>query len=92
MFQTQVTQLAYQGLLLILLLSAPPILISMFFGLMVAIFQAATQIQEQTLSFTIKLVAVTLTLMFMGAWLGQQILGFATNIFIHFPQWSLSSP
>lgn len=92
MFQTQVTQLAYQGLLLILLLSAPPILISMVFGLMVAIFQAATQIQEQTLSFTIKLVAVTLTLMFMGAWLGQQILGFATNIFVNFPHWSLSSP
>lgn len=92
MFQTQVTQLAYQGLLLILLLSAPPILISMTFGLLVAIFQAATQIQEQTLSFTVKLVAVTLTLMFMGAWLGQQILGFAMNIFIHFPQWSLMSP
>lgn len=92
MFQTQVTQLAYQGLLLILLLSAPPVLISMFFGLIVAIFQAATQIQEQTLSFTIKLVAVTLTLMFMGAWLGQQILSFASNIFLHFPQWSLSSP
>lgn len=92
MFQTQVTQLAYQGLLLILILSAPPILISMIFGLIVAIFQAATQIQEQTLSFTIKLVAVTLTLMLMGGWLGQQILSFATNIFTHFPEWSLSSP
>lgn len=92
MFQTQVTQLAYQALLLILLLSAPPILISMIFGLIVAIFQAATQIQEQTLSFTIKLVAVTLTLMMMGGWLGGQIIGFATNIFIHFPEWSLSSP
>lgn len=92
MFQSQVTQLAYQALLLILLLSAPPILISMFFGLIVAIFQAATQIQEQTLSFTIKLVAVTLTLMIMGGWLGQYILGFASKIFIHFPEWSLSSP
>lgn len=92
MFQTQVTQLAYQGLLLILLLSAPPILISMFFGIMVAIFQAATQIQEQTLSFTIKLVAVTLTLMFTGPWLGAQIMSFAANIFIRFPEWSLSSP
>ena len=66
MFQQQVVQYAYQGLLLILILSAPPILISLFFGIMVSIFQAATQIQEQTLSFTVKLVAVTLTLMFMG--------------------------
>jgi len=91
MFQTQVTQLAYQGLLLILILSAPPILISLFFGILVAIFQAATQIQEQTLSFTIKLVAVTLTLMFMGGWLGAQILAFGRNIFENFAQWSLSS-
>jgi len=90
MFRTQVVQLAYQGLLLILILSAPPILISMFFGLLVAIFQAATQIQEQTLSFTIKLCAVTLTLMFMGAWLGAQIMSFALNIFEHFPQWSVT--
>lgn len=88
MFRTQVVQLAYQGLLLILILSAPPILVSMFFGIVVAVFQAATQIQEQTLSFTIKLVAVTLTLMFLGGWLGLQIMSFASNIFTHFPQWS----
>lgn len=87
MVQSHVVQLAYQGLLLILILSAPPILISMFFGLIVAIFQAATQIQEQTLSFTIKLVAVTLTLMFLGGWLGAQIMSLAVNIFTHFPEW-----
>lgn len=88
MFTSHAIQLAYQGLLLILILSAPPILVSMFFGVIVAIFQAATQIQEQTLSFTIKLVAVTLTLMLMGQWLGAQIMSFATNIFINFPKWS----
>lgn len=91
MFQTQVTQLAYQGLLLILILSAPPILISLFFGILVAIFQAATQIQEQTLSFTIKLVAVILTLILMGGWLGAQIMGFANNIFTNFAQWTVAS-
>lgn len=91
MFQTEVIQLAYQGMLLILILSAPPILVSMFFGIIVAIFQAATQIQEQTLSFTIKLVAVTLTLMFLGGWLGAQIMAFANDIFVNFPQWSMSN-
>jgi len=90
MFQTHVIQLAYEGLLLILILSAPPILVSMFFGILVAIFQAATQIQEQTLSFTIKLVAVTLTLMFLGQWLGGKIMAFANGIFVHFPEWNLS--
>lgn len=91
MFRTQVVQIAYQGLLLILILSAPPILVSLFFGVLVAIFQAATQIQEQTLAFTIKLVAVTLTLMAMGPWLGSQIMGFASNIFSQFPIWSAPS-
>jgi type III secretion protein S len=91
MFQSHVIQLAYQGLLLILILSAPPILISMVFGIIVAIFQAATQIQEQTLSFTIKLVAVTLTLMLMGSWLGGQIMSFALDIFTHFPEWGFAS-
>ncbi len=91
MGNSQVVQLAYNGLLLILILSAPPILISMFFGILVAIFQAATQIQEQTLSFTVKLVAVTLTLMFMGPWLGQMIMGFAMNIFTNFAKWSMST-
>lgn len=89
MFQTQVVQLAYQALLLILILSAPPILISMFFGIIVAIFQAATQIQEQTLSFTVKLVAVTLVLMLMGGWLGAQIMALAVNVFKNFPQWTI---
>lgn len=91
MQETHIVQLAYQGLLLILILSAPPILISMFFGILVAIFQAATQIQEQTLSFTIKLCAVVLTLMMLGGWLGSQIISFAHNIFTHFPQWSLAT-
>ncbi len=90
MYYTHVIQLAYEGLLLILILSAPPIVVSMFFGIIVAIFQAATQIQEQTLSFTIKLVAVTLTLMFTGPWLGGRIMQFANGIFTHFPEWSMS--
>ena len=87
MFNTQITELAYQSLLLILILSGPPIVISMAFGLFVAIFQAATQIQEQTLSFTVKLVAVILTIMLMGGFLSAQILQFSSNIFDNFYKW-----
>ncbi len=87
MFQSEIYQLTYQALFMILILSAPPILISMLAGLMVAVFQAATQIQEQTLSFTVKLVAAILTLVFMGGWLGAQILQFALNIFQNFYRW-----
>lgn len=87
MFHAEIVQLAYRALLLILILSGPPILISMIFGLTVAIFQAATQIQEQTLSFTIKLVAVIMTLFIMGGFLAGQIVQFANSIFMNFYKW-----
>jgi type III secretion protein S len=89
MFQAEIVQLTYRALLLILILSGPPILISMIFGLTVAIFQAATQIQEQTLSFTIKLVAVIMTLFIMGGFLAGQIVQFANSIFLHFYKWGV---
>ena len=88
MYSTEIYQLSYQSLILILLLSAPPILISTLLGLMVAIFQAATQIQEQTLSFMVKLFAVMLTLLFMGGWLSAQIMQFTGNIFNNFFKWA----
>jgi type III secretion HrpO family protein len=87
MYAQEVTQLAYQALILVAILSAPPILISTLLGLIVAIFQAATQIQEQTLSFTIKLLSVLVTLFVMGDYLGAQILQFANTIFTNFYKW-----
>jgi len=89
MMQNEIFQMTYQALILILLLSGPPIIISMFFGLTVAVFQAATQIQEQTLSFTVKLFAVILTLMLLGGWLGSQIVQYANTIFTNFPAWNM---
>lgn len=84
---TELYTLSYQALFLVLILSGPPILISTALGLMVAIFQAATQIQEQTLSFTVKLVAVVLTVVFMGGWLGAQLMQFANTILSNIPKW-----
>lgn len=88
MFSTEIHQLSYQALLLILILSGPPVFISMILGLMVAVFQAATQIQEQTLSFTIKLIAVIMTLIFLGGWLSAQVMQFTSNIFMNFHKWT----
>ena len=87
-FTTEIYQLSYQALLMILILSGPPILISMAVGLFVAILQAATQIQEQTLSFTVKLIAVIFTLLLMGGWLGAQIVQFTNTIFQNFYKWN----
>ncbi len=89
MYSTEIYQLSYHALLLILLLSGPPILISTALGLVVAIFQAATQIQEQTLSFMVKLFAVIITLFVMGGWLSAQIMQFTSNIFVNFPKWTM---
>lgn len=80
MFTEQIYSLSYQALILILLLSGPPIIISTILGLVVAVFQAATQIQEQTLSFTVKLFAVIFTIIFLGGWLGATILQFTNTI------------
>lgn len=84
MFHQEIFSLSYKAILLVLMLSAPPVLVSMIVGLFVAVFQAATQIQEQTLSFTVKLVAVVFVLMLMGGWLGQEITHFADGIFKNF--------
>ena len=88
MFANEIYQLTYQALILILLLSGPPILVSMVLGLLVAIFQAATQIQEQTLSFTVKLFATIFTIIILGGWLGGQVLQFTNTIFTGIPKWS----
>lgn len=80
MFANEIYQLTYQALILILILSGPPIIVSMILGLLVAIFQAATQIQEQTLSFTVKLFAVVFTIIFLGGWLGGQVLQYTNTI------------
>lgn len=88
MFSAEIYTLTYQSLILVMLLSGPPIVISMILGLTVAVFQAATQIQEQTLSFTVKLVAVILTLLIMGGWLGAQMVQFTNTILMNFPKWA----
>jgi len=88
MFVNEIYQLSYQALFLILLLSGPPIIISTVLGLIVAIFQAATQIQEQTLSFTVKLFAVVFTVILMGGWLGAQVFQYTQAIMQSIPKWA----
>jgi flagellar biosynthetic protein FliQ len=74
-----------EGLLLVLILSAPPLLASMAVGFVVGVVQAATQIQDQTLSFVPKLVVVLLVLAAMGPLLGAQLTRFAEALFLSLP-------
>lgn len=69
-----------EGLLLVLTISAAPMLAAMITGLIVSVFQATTQIQEQTLSFVPKLLAIFLTLAIAGPWMLWQAVRFTTVV------------
>ncbi len=77
---------ASQAMLLILILSLPPIVAAALVGTLVSLLQALTQIQEQTLSFAFKLVAVIITLFFTATWLGEELFRFALRVFDHIGQ------
>jgi len=74
-------RVAREGVLLVLLISAGPMLASMLVGLVIGIFQATTQIQEQTLSFVPKLIAVFFSLLVLGPWMLMQAVRFAQALF-----------
>ena len=74
-----------EGLLLVLLVSAPPLLASLLVGLLVGVVQAATQIQDQTLSFVPKLVVVVLVTIALGPLLGTQVLRFTQALLLASP-------
>jgi flagellar biosynthetic protein FliQ len=74
-----------EGLWLVLLRSAPPLLASLLVGIIVGILQTATQVHEQTLVFVPKLVAVSLVLIAMGPVLGVQLLRFTQALLLAIP-------
>jgi flagellar biosynthetic protein FliQ len=80
-----VIQVAREGLLLVLVVSAPPVLMSLVVGLFISVIQATTQIQEQTLTFVPKLVAVTISLVAFAPWIGAQLIRFTRLVFEGFP-------
>ena len=70
-----------EALLLVLIISAFPLCAGMLVGFVVSLFQATTQIQEQTLSFVPKMLAIFLTLAIAGPWMLWQAVRFAAAIF-----------
>jgi type III secretion HrpO family protein len=85
MDETQILDLTLKALLLVLVLSLPPIVVATMTGLMVSFLQAVTQIQEQTLSFAIKLISVIVTIALIGSWLGGSLFVYAQELFEKFP-------
>ncbi|WP_163971234.1 flagellar biosynthesis protein FliQ [Oceanobacillus halotolerans] len=81
MSREYVLALAENGVYTILLITGPLLLLALAVGLLVSIFQATTQIQEQTLAFIPKIVAVLVGLVFFGPWMLTTILDFTENLF-----------
>lgn len=75
-----VINIARQTVWIIVKTAVPVLLVSMIVGLVISLFQALTSIQEQTLTFVPKLIAILLTLMLLGAWMLNQITGFMGNL------------
>lgn len=76
---------AKQALFLILILAAPPVLAALVVGLMVSLLQATTQVQEQTLTFVPKMVAVSVVLALFGPVGMGRMVAFMTSLLETFP-------
>ena len=81
MSEAQILDYVVQAVMLILVLSLVPIVVAVLVGLLVSLLQALTQIQEQTLSFACKLIAVTVTLLLSMNWVGAELYNYTLLIF-----------
>lgn len=72
---------AEQAIYTVLMISGPLLLLALGIGLLVSIFQATTQIQEQTLAFVPKIVAVFVGIIFFGPWMLSRMISFTYQIF-----------
>jgi len=87
MTQTFIVDFAMESMKTTLLLSAPMLGFGLITGLTVSIFQAVTSIQELTLTFIPKILAVFLAMILFFPWLLQTIISFTANILINFPEY-----
>lgn len=82
-----VTAIAEQAIFTIIKCAAPMLLVSLCVGLAVSIFQTVTSIQEQTLTFVPKVLAIFLSLILMGHWIMNQMVDFMTGLWTNFNQY-----
>ncbi|MBF0318686.1 MAG: type III secretion system export apparatus subunit SctS [Nitrospirae bacterium] len=82
---SQLTSLMTRTILLVIALSFPPIIVASVVGVVVSLVQALTQVQEQTVSFALKLIAVIFTTFLISGWMGEQMMNFSLYLFDQFP-------
>lgn len=81
MSEALIIDFTIKAMMLVLWLSLPPILVATVAGVLVSLVQALTQIQEQTLGFTVKLVAVVITMLFTASWMGGELYNLTVTVF-----------
>jgi flagellar biosynthetic protein FliQ len=72
--------IARETLITAMLIGAPPLGIGLLVGILVSVFQAVTQIQEQTLTFVPKIIAIFISMLIFGPWMLNILMGFSVNI------------
>ena len=82
----QATSLLREGILQVLFLASPLLLTALIVGLVIAILQATTSIQEQTLTFVPKVIAILLILGFLGGWMFTSLSDFTVRVFSMIPE------
>lgn len=82
--QEAVIDIAKDAIYTMIITSAPLLLVSLIVGLIVSIFQTVTSIQEQTLTFVPKILAVFITMMIGGSWMLDNMSGFMTDLWSNF--------
>ena len=83
----EVTAIASSALYLVIKVSAPVLLVSLVVGLVISIFQTVTSIQEQTLTFVPKIIAVFLSLILLGNWMLGELSGFMIELWSDFSRY-----
>ncbi len=86
MDESSIIYIAQETLKIVIYVSAPVLLISMIVGLIVSIFQATTQIQEQTLTYVPKILSVIAAIALFGSWMLKVLIEFTQNIFTNMNQ------
>ena len=86
MDQNTVVNLASQLMTLALKIGGPVLLVGLVVGLVVSLFQAVTQIQEQTLTFIPKIVGLGVLIVVLGPWMLQQLVSYTEQLFLSIPQ------
>ena len=85
MTDTQVLQIGVQTMMIVAKLSAPILLTTLAVGFLISLFQSVTQIQEQTLSFVPKLLAMAAVLVVLGPWMGDTLLQYTRDLWLSIP-------